>query len=146
MKKIKFFSLIITFMMLIFTSCETVDPSPDCEQNSYGTVIVKNSTGYAIIVDVTEGSSEYNDERYLSNGGRTTYYKIDAGNIRVWGSFDGDSWNKNSHYLTSCEEYTFTWYLNKKSNSIENVWLEISKNGEVIEIVKDVDIGVKNLQ
>jgi hypothetical protein len=99
-------------LVMFVSSCEETDSTPDCEKNDYGTVIVKNNTSTKIVVDVTEGSSEYNNERWISVGSSTTYNKIDAGNITVWASRTGDqySWYKDSHNLSACEEYTYTWY------------------------------------
>lgn len=103
-------AIIVVFIMTFgFCSCETEE---DCKANNYGTVVVKNNTSTKIIVDVTEGSSEYNDERWIFVGSSTTYNNIDAGNITVWGSRSGDqgSWYRDSYNLSSCEEYTYTWY------------------------------------
>ena len=107
MKKILMFLGLIGFIFL--AGCEEiVEQKKDCEMNNYGSVIVKNKTGYTIYVDVTEGSSEYNDERRLSNNGSTTYQKIHAGSIKTWASFTGDvnDWSYRNGRMTSCGEIT----------------------------------------
>ncbi|MFP4024560.1 MAG: hypothetical protein ACLFVR_08535 [Thiohalospira sp.] len=109
--KTKILSVIFFFISLFFiASCDEEDSRPDCEVDNYGTVIVKNSTGSSIYVDVTWGSSDYNDERKLSNGSQTTYNRVNAGDIKVWGSYTGlDGWKYKSTYLSSCDEVTMTW-------------------------------------
>ena len=117
MKKLLMFLGLIGF--IFFAGCEEiVEEKRDCEVNSYGSVIVKNKTGYAIYVDVTEGSSEYNDERRLSNGGSTTYRKIRAGRIKVWASFSGDvnDWSYRNNTMSSCSEITESWRSSGAAN------------------------------
>ena len=126
MKKILLkFLLVLTLISTIITfSCEEPEPPrPDCEIRNQGTVIVKNSTGYSLWVDVTVGNSFNNDERRIYNGNSTTYYNISAGNIRIWASYDNVDWVYNTQSLSSCYTLTYTWYNNKKS-------LDISLDGE----------------
>ena len=135
MKKI---FLLLSFIGLIFiSSCEPVDNRPECEKLNQGTVIVKNSTGYSLWVDVTSGNSFTNDERRIYNGNSTTYYNIAAGSIRVWASYDDIDWVYNTQSLPSCYTLTYTWYNGKKSGEIG---LEVSMNGKVIKSITDFEI------
>lgn len=137
MKNLKILTTIVAIFMMFITSCETEDPTPSCEKNDFGTVRVENNTSTDIVVDVTEGSSEMNDERWLSVGGSTTYNKIDAGRITIWASRSGEqySWYKDTHNLSSCEEFTYTWYDATGDNGNDEVamTLEFSMYGKVIE-------------
>lgn len=139
---LKFAAVLTILGSAIMFSCE--EPVPDCEKYDYGNVIVKNSTGLRIMVDVTEGSSEINDERWLNSGGRTTYSRIDAGSITVWASPDGYDWVYDDHYLDACEELTYTWYIDKKKSSDSNFILEINMGGNIFKMISDFEWSDKN--
>lgn len=130
-----FMSVMALFMAISFCSCE--EQQKDCEENNYGKVIVKNNTSTRIVVDVTEGSSEYNNERWVSIGNSTTYNKVNAGNITIWASRSGDqhTWYKDSYNLSACEEYTYTWYdaTGDSGNDEVAMTLEFSMYGKLME-------------
>ena len=137
MKKIlsKLVLVLIFISAMILGSCE--EPIPDCEKYGYGDVVVVNSTGIEIKVDVTEGDANYNNERWVNNGGSITYSKINAGSITIWASPDGANWSYDDHYLDPCEELTYTWYLNKKKSSSYGLYLEIHQNGKLVKSISD---------
>lgn len=60
---------------------------------------------------------------------------MDEGRIYIWFSFDGDDWVYDTYYLDSCEDLTYTWYLNKKKSTDSGLYLEISRNGKVIKTI-----------
>lgn len=132
LKSIIFSTVLITIMAMFFTGCEEEPDKKDCEVKNYGKVIVKNKTGYEICVDVTEGSSDYNNEKWISSGSQTTYNEIDAGTITVWASYDGSNWSKEKHSLSSCEEYTYTWYEGQSSTEQESLALKSEVGNYVI--------------
>ena len=137
MKRFFLLMSMIVVMILGFNCCETEEP---CEQNNYGTVIVKNQTGYDILVDVMDDG--WISERYLSNGSQTTYDRVSAGDISIWG-YNGQNEAIEDHYLSSCEEFTFTWYTSKKkSGDGNNLYLKISVNGHVIKTVSVDDLEI----
>lgn len=141
-KFFKFATLALMFIGIIaFTGCEPVDTTPDCEKYHYGSVTVINKTGYKIWVNVTWGSSEYNNEKMLYNGGNTIYYEVPSGSIRIWGSFDGDNWQYDNNYLSDCEELRYTWYLSAKKSTTPELRLEVSNNGDII---KTIDTFIKS--
>ena len=138
MKKLKNYLVILfTFVTLCFVgiSCETEPVVPACESGNYGTVIVKNNTGSQLMVDVNGI-----DETWIGNGYKCTYTKVSAGSITIWGSYDGSNWTYDYGYLSSCETFTYTWHSKKSSNGL---YLEISKNGEVIKVITDLQVGEK---
>lgn len=140
MKKLllKFAAVLAIFGSAIMFSCEEPPPPiPDCEKYGYGEVTVKNSTGYQIKVDVTYTSTGINNEKWLYNGGNYTY-EMDEGKVYIWASFDGDDWVYDTHFLDACETLTYTWYLDKKK-STNSLYLEISRNGEIIKTVTDFE-------
>lgn len=60
------FALVLAFIgAIIISSCEVEPPKPECELQNYGSVTVKNSTGYNVWVDVTWGSITENYEKLL---------------------------------------------------------------------------------
>jgi hypothetical protein len=145
MKKIllKFAAVLAIIGAAFMFACE--EPIPDCERYDYGDVIVENSTGLRIKVDVTEGSSEINNEKWLSSGGRTTYSRIDAGSITIWASIDGYDWVYDDYYLDACEELTYTWYLNNKKSAQNSMYLEITnRNGDVLKTVDEFQYVKRN--
>lgn len=149
MKKLKIMKKIILLLvtsLFLFAGCEIYEPMPDCEKYDYGTVIVKNQTGYTIWVDVTWGSIVTNNERRISNGNSTKYNEVPSGTIEIWGAFDTGDWTYETKYLSACEELTFKWTYNKsatinKSASVipdySDITLEILRNGEVVERITD---------
>ncbi len=101
---------VFTLLLLVTSFCELPDTRPECEKNNTGEVFVKNNSSYMIVVDVTWGFSDYNDERRLGPGSATTYENVPAGSVTVWGRvFDEDYWSSDAAYVTSCETYNFTW-------------------------------------
>jgi len=100
-----------------FIGCETEPVRPDCEINNYGSVTVKNSTGYNVWVDVTWGNITENYEKLLYNGGSYKYSKVPAGSIEIWITFDGSDWYYEYESLSSCEDMTYTWYLTGKKST-----------------------------
>ena len=86
----------------------------ECEALSYGSVSVKNSTGYNIYVDITWGAYLLNDERLLADGENTIYDEVPAGSIKIWVLFDGTDWLYENETLSVCEDMTYTWYLSSK--------------------------------
>ena len=139
--------LLLFVSLFLFTACDITEPEPDCEKYSYGTVIVKNRTGYNLWVDVTWGNMWENYTKKISHGSSATYKEVPAGPVDIWGSLDNSYWSYESKYLSSCEELTFTWTLNKsaeKSADIEpQLVLEVSVNGEVIETIYDLKTKIK---
>lgn len=98
MKKIFLkFALALAFIGALITfSCEdpyVEPPRPDCEINNYGSVTVKNNTGYNVWVDVTWGSISTNYEKLLYNGNSYKYSRVHAGSIECWITFDGTNWS-----------------------------------------------------
>lgn len=133
MKKILGILTIFVFSLINFTSCEDPPPPvPDCEKYGYGDVVVKNATGYSAWVDVTYTSNGINHEKLLYNGG-SYRYEMDEGLVYIWISFDGDDWAYDTYYLNTCEELTYTWYLNKKKSASSEWWGDI----EVVYIDKE---------
>jgi len=103
------FALALAFIgAIIISSCGS-----SCEVGNYGSVTVKNETGYKIWVDVTWGNVVENYEKLLSDGSSYKYTKIPAGSIEIWGAFSTSDWAYNVENLSSCENLTYTWYLNK---------------------------------
>jgi len=100
---------------LFVSSCE--DPPPACEEGDYGTVNVKNESGYSLWVDVTWDDYYENDERKVYDGSYTAYTKVPAGRIEVWGSFDRIDWTYDIENLSACEYLNFTWTLSYKKSS-----------------------------
>ncbi len=101
-------TVLIATIAIFAISCEQEE---DCEKYNHGTVVVENNTSTKIVVDVTYGSSEMNDERWINPGSFTTYKDIDAGSITLWASTTGyqHTWHTRSYTLSACEEYTYTW-------------------------------------
>ena len=129
MKKIVlFFAFFLTFLF----ACTKPEK---CETNNTGSVKVTNNTGFNIAVDVTWGSSTYNDERTIYNGNYTTYSNVPAGYVEVWGSFDAVDWYVDDLYVSSCETSTFTW--SKKKSTLEKSVSElvmINQNGDTLNV------------
>jgi len=134
-----FSTAFIVAIAISFMGCEEEPDKKDCEVKNYGKVIVKNKTGYDICVDVTEGSSDYNNEKWISPGSQTTYNEIDAGTIKVWASYDGDSWSKERHNLSSCEEFTYTWYEGQSSTQQESLALKQAIGNYVVGKTENMD-------
>ena len=106
----KLFLLALIFIgALALSSCKK-----ECERGNYGDVTVTNRAGATIMVDVTWGNSDYNHERTLGNGQSTTYYRVPAGSVRIWGH-GGWGWQYNNIYLYACENYEYTWYAGKEA-------------------------------
>ena len=125
-----------------FISCEKEDPIPPCQQNKVGKVIVKNSTGYNVWVDVTWGDVVENYEKLLYNGNSFPYENVPAaghvqsngGTIEIWVSFDGQDWYYEYENLSPCEEMTFTWYLNARKSASDCPIVVYGPNGDEIDL------------
>ncbi len=139
MKKIKNYLVIFfTFVALscVCISCEDPEPvRPACESEHYGTVIVRNSTGYNLKVDV---NSMW--ETWLVNGSHHRYTYVPSGIFTVWGSYNGSDWAYSDEYLSSCDEFTYTWYAKKSSNGL---YLQISKGDQIIKVITDLENKIK---
>lgn len=136
------FALALAFIGAIITfSCE--EPKPDCEIYDYGTVIVKNETGFKAEVDVTWGSYDTNDERIVYNGSSTTYREVPAGKIYMWVSiYTSGGWSgwltPETEYLSSCYELTYRWY-NSNAKSTNSLSLDIIRDGVVIKTITEFE-------
>ena len=133
MKKIllKFAAVLAIFGAAIMFACE--EPIPECQQNQTGDIKVVNKIGFSTNFDIYDDGSG----NYISNGGSHTWYGVDAGYYTMWVRLDGDwfYWEQEQR-LVACELLTFTWYLNKKK-STNNLYLEISRNGEIIKTITE---------
>ncbi len=104
MKQIKLLSLIAMTLLISLTACEEEEEKPDCEVNNYGTVIMKNETGFDDLQVKVNG-----EERSISNGSEATYDEVDAGSFSVWMSLERNSHSsEETKNLESCQEYTLT--------------------------------------
>lgn len=113
----------------------TIDP-PQCANGDFGWVHVKNETGEdGLYVDVTTANSDYNEERTISNGEKTTY-EMDAGNLRIWASWTGnsDDWQYFEEDLNVCEGITFRLTSGKKNNSTKVSVYQDNKQIKTIEL------------
>ena len=141
MKRIKFiFTLWLVLMgaVLVIESCETEPPIPPCERDRVGTVTVKNNTGYSIWTDVTWGNVVENYEKRLYNGNSYKYTNVPAGTVEIWVSFDGDDWYFEYENLSSCEDMTYTWYLNARKSTNDCPFVGYGPDGkEVIPVKKE---------
>lgn len=150
--KIKILFL-IGLITLFFTGCEVEPPTPDCELNRYGTVIVKNDTDFKIEVDVTWGNVDINDERVLYLGSRTTYTKVPSGKIYLWVSSYIDEpgytpfwtdWEYNSEYLSDCEDLTYRWYTIYYKKSSKPIFaLDVIKDNKVLKTITEFKTDIK---
>ncbi len=134
MKKI--IALLVIAAGLFLYSCEEAITLENCEKYNTGTFIVLNTTGYTVTVDVDDIS-----ERTLRNGGQTTYSDVVAGSHRMYINL-GDGWQYKTQSLAACETLTYTWYLSN-SKSTDNLRLDISIDGVVIETISDFEIAEK---
>jgi hypothetical protein len=126
LEKIKEFfcvPLLFALALLFLPSCEIFeDPTPDCEANSYGTVVIHNSTGEYLYVGITLSNvvTPPAGEGMISNSDRT-YNKMPAGRLRFWASFDNSSWVYEDEILPVCDLLRFIWKFEKKK-STEKIW------------------------
>lgn len=133
--------LLFALIPLFLQSCEFFDsPEPeqqkqDCEINSYGTVILVNQTGKSLFVDVTWGGSFENEERKIQNGKSTTYYKVPAGPIVIWGAFEDTQWHYIEVSLEVCQEFKFIWFPHTIQSSQKNAFFVevLDKEGNLIK-------------
>ncbi len=124
MKKI--LGVLLMFLALtVFNSCE--------ETSTTGSVIVKNSTGSSIIVDINDSNGTWKGERTLSDGNSTTYSNCEAGSVDGAARFVGGStwYYSSTRSLSVGGSVTITWYPTKKSAEIGGLGEMI--NGEIIE-------------
>jgi hypothetical protein len=134
MKKRTFLSvtaIIIAGLMLIGLNSCTKKP---CEKNNFGTVIVTNNTGQVIWVDCTQAGSDYNDERMLGIGQKTTY-EMTPGEITEWAieawDYPSGSWYTDTYYLEQCETHNDPWVVSaKKSTKNLEKW-EVKVNSTI---------------
>jgi len=141
MKKIKILFatwLVLMVGLFVIQSCEVEPPVPDCELNRYGSVTVKNSTGYNVWVDVTWGNISENYEKLLYNGNSYKYNKVPAGGIEIWVSFDGNDWYYEYESLSACEDMTYTWYLSGKKSAGGCPFVLMLPNGDSVEPILKV--------
>jgi len=103
-------------IMLVIPSCHRDKPL-DCEVHDYGWVTVENSTYGDGLVDVTWGKYDENYEVLLHDGEAYEYSEIPAGPITIWITLDLQEWYFEYKDLSTCEDMTFTWYLEKKKSS-----------------------------
>jgi hypothetical protein len=104
--------------MLGLSSCS----KEPCEKDNFGTVIVTNNGAYPIYVDCTQGSDEFNDERYLSVG-QSTEYHMKPGEVTEWATPAEDyacncNWFTDTYYLEQCEIHDEPWGSAKGESSI----------------------------
>ena len=112
------FILFVTFAVcVLIPSCHDDPPLPDCELYNYGWVLVENETGYDGLVDVTEGEAEENYEVFLHSGESYEYAEVLPGPITIWITLDLQEWYFEYEDLSTCEDLTFTWYLEAKKSS-----------------------------
>lgn len=144
MKKLRTFLLPFIFIFgLLFHSCEEPPPPvPDCEKYGYGDVTIKNGTGFSLWVDCTYTSNGINYEKKLYSGGYYTY-EMDKGTVYIWASFDGNDWVYDTHYLSACEDLTYTWYLDKKKSTGAELYLVVTKDGEIVKEITGFKHGLK---
>jgi hypothetical protein len=140
MKKI--LVLLILAFGLFLSGCEEPAPLvPDCELYGYGKVTVVNKAGFPFWVDVTYTLTGVNYSKWLYTADSYTY-RMDKGIIYIH-AFYGSMWAYDDYYLNACEELTYTWYsTNVKKTNTPELYLEISKNGEVIETVTDLQKNI----
>jgi len=142
MKKIlRKFALLFALMGIMLVSCEEPEPilSP-CERDGTGTVKIKNTTGYNLWVDCTYTSNGTNYEKKLSNGSSYTY-TMDKGNVYVWASLDNrDSWVYDTHHLSACENFTYTWYIDKKKSTGRSLYLIVTYPDGRIENIDGFEV------
>jgi len=120
----------MTFGLFLFNSCEEVITLEPCEKNNTGTFIILNTVGWTVTVDVDDI-----DERTLRHGGQTTYSNIVAGSHRMYINL-GDGWQYKTQSLQACESLTYTWYLQNKKSTGNQLCLDINRDG-VIETITD---------
>jgi len=132
-RKLFFTSLLALFfgVALFLSSCE--DPPPYCEVNNVGDITIVNQTGFWFYFAL----DDYSDFR-LNDGASKTYYDEPAGThyFYIYDDFTS-TWYYETEHLSSCEDLTFTWYLNKKKSSARSFVLEIARNGEVIKTLTE---------
>ena len=113
--------LLVSFgILFIANSCVV---TPECETYRYNDVIIRNSTGVPIVVDVTYVGSDYNEERYLGVNRSTTYYRMNSGSLWVWGNA-GYGWSKNTINTRACQTFTYTWHPLKNGEVVVEVGWE----------------------
>jgi len=125
--------MILAIMFGLGMAMSSCRSKPECEKYNFSDVIVRNNTGVGIVVDVTYPPSEMNEERYVSPGSSTTYRRMDAGRLWVWGSA-GYGWSRNNINTRACENFTFTWNA-LKDGTVE---IDLNYNGFIEEIEFEV--------
>lgn len=134
------FALALAFIgAIILGSCEIEPPIPDCQEYQYGDIKVVNNVGFSTRFDIHDDGSG----KYVSNGSSYTWNDVDAGYYTMWIYIDSEwyYWEQDQR-LVACETLTFTWYLDNKK-SINNLYLEISRNGEVIKTITEFNAVTK---
>lgn len=137
------FMLVFAFIgAILISSCETYiePPIPNCEKYQTGDIKVVNKLGFSTRFDIYDDGNGV----YISNGGSHAWNDIDAGYYTMWIQLDGDwyFW-KQDQRLAACETLTFTWNSTKKST--HGIYLEVSKDGEIIETIMEFELDVNRL-
>ena len=140
----KFFAIFALIATVIVFSCTKPEPpKPDCEINHYGSVTVKNETGYNIWVDVTWGNIVENYEKLLYNGNSYKYTNIPAGNIEIWYTYTGNDWYYNYENLSACEDMTYRWYRSGKGADSDISLDILDSNGTVMKTITKFEKSTK---
>lgn len=116
-KKIRIVGFIIliicelSIVALMFTSCTEDSTRDKCAILDQGTVLVRNSSETALIVDVTHSGLGINNPitlHYLDNAINLTYFQeIPRGRAVVWWRTDGEEWQHAFVEVESCQETYF---------------------------------------
>lgn len=123
MKKLLGFLVILLFL---FSSCE--------EEITTGTVIVRNYTSSAIVVDVNDGNGNWLGERTLYSGSSTSY-TAEAGSIDGAARFvDGIEWFYTSGNLSAESTLYFDWSPYRKSTDINGSGCFMDGDGSLVKI------------
>jgi len=136
------FAMLFALMGIMLVSCEEPEPPvPKCERDGTGTVKIKNSTGSSLWVDCTYTSNGSNYEKKLSNGSSYTY-TMDSGTIYIWGDKDGnDPWTRDSYYLQTCEDLTYTWYNDSKKSTGCSFYLVVhDAEGNLVKTIEEFEV------
>ena len=109
MKKTVLFLMVIAAMAL---SCDKDDfLKDDCAIYDYGTVVVRNSSGIDLIVDVTFNEATENNPialHYLERAVNLTYFwEIPRGRAVIWWRDDEEDWQHAFMEVEGCQEVLF---------------------------------------
>jgi uncharacterized alpha/beta hydrolase family protein len=101
----KFYLLIVT-LMIVLSSCEPVDTTPDCEKNNTGIFEVRNNSSFYLTVYLYTNSGYTNSYLILPNHIQS-YGDVSAGYIDIMVNLDGQLLSFES-YVAQCDTKTFT--------------------------------------